>query len=57
MKKLDFIQKNIDITELSNFKTIAKTKYYFEINNEKDIENLKEVINFSRKENLKVLFI
>jgi hypothetical protein len=51
------IQKDIDISELSNFKTKALTKYYFEINNEADILKLKEVLDFSKKESIKVLFI
>jgi hypothetical protein len=37
---MDFLQKNTDITHLSNFKTPAKTKYYFEINKESDVELL-----------------
>jgi UDP-N-acetylmuramate dehydrogenase len=54
---LNILKQNIDITQLSNFKTKAFTKYYFEINSEKDILNLKEVLFFSKKENLKTLFI
>jgi len=51
------LQLNVDITNLSNFKTKAKTKYYFEINNILDIFILKDIIDFSKKNNLKILFV
>jgi len=51
------IKENIDITNLSNFKTKAKTKYYYEINNEQDLLNLKEVFKFAKDNTLKTLFI
>lgn len=51
------LQQNIDITHLSNFKTKAKTKYYFEINNQNDVLKIKEIIEFWKKNNLKILFI
>jgi UDP-N-acetylenolpyruvoylglucosamine reductase len=51
------IQENIDITYLSNFKTQAKAKYYFEINKESDIEKLKNVMSFSIENKLSLLFI
>lgn len=51
------LQKNIEITNLSNFKTKAFTKYYFEINTESDVLKLKEIFDFAEKENLKTLFI
>lgn len=54
---MDFLQKNKDITHLSNFKTKALAKYYFEINNEQDLNKLNEIINFIKKENLDLLFI
>ncbi len=57
MNKINFLQKDVDITELSNFKTIAKTRYYFEINTLEDVYKIKDIIEFSEKENLKVLFI
>ncbi|MBW7954715.1 UDP-N-acetylmuramate dehydrogenase [Candidatus Gracilibacteria bacterium] len=54
---LKSLQQNIEITNLSNFKTKAFTKYYFEINNENDILNLKEILEFAGKNTLKVLFV
>jgi len=53
----NILQKNIDITELSNFKTIATTRYFFEIKVLDDIDKLKQIIEFSKKEKLKILFI
>ena len=54
---MNLLQKNKDITNLSNFKTKAFSKYYFEINIEKDLGNLFEVICFANDNNLKTLFI
>ena len=51
------LQQNIDITGLSNFKTKAKTKYYYEINQIEDVFHLKDIINFSKENKLKLLFI
>ena len=51
------LQQNIDITYLSNFKTKAKTKYYFEINNLDDVLKLKEIHDFANSKNLKILFV
>jgi len=46
-----------DITELSNFKTKAFAKYYYEINNRQDVDNLFDIVQFAKKENLKILFV
>lgn len=54
---MDFLQKNTDISHLSNFKTKAFSKYYFEINKESDIELLGDIFDFAEKENVKTLFI
>jgi len=54
---LDYLIKNKEITNLSNFKTIAKTSYYFEINNRQDIDKLFDIYNFSVENHLKILFI
>lgn len=51
------LQKNIEITNLSNFKTKAFTKYYFEINTESDVLKLKEIFDLAKNEGLKTLFI
>lgn len=54
---LSNLQQNIEITNFSNFKTKAFTKYYFEINKYEDVLKLKEIIDFSKENNLKTLFI
>lgn len=54
---LEYLKRDIDISKLSNFKTRAKTRYYFEINNENDIWKLKDIVNFSLENNLKIVFV
>jgi len=54
---LDYLEKNKDITNLSNFKTKAFAKYYFELNNEKDLEKISSIYKFSLENNLKILFV
>jgi hypothetical protein len=54
---LDYLIKNKDITNLSNFKTQAKSKYYFEINNRQDIKKMSEIYSFSIESNIRILFI
>jgi UDP-N-acetylenolpyruvoylglucosamine reductase len=54
---MKILQKNRDITELSNFKTKAFAKYYFEINNMKDVDKLFDIVQFAKNEDLKVLFV
>jgi len=57
MMNLDYLIKDKDITELSNFKTQAKTKFYFEIRSRDDLDKLQEIYNFAKVNNLAVLFI
>ncbi|MDD3793270.1 MAG: UDP-N-acetylmuramate dehydrogenase [Candidatus Gracilibacteria bacterium] len=57
MKKLNYLKTDVDITNLSNFKTKAKTKFYYEINTENDLDNLKEIYQFCKTNNLDYLFI
>ncbi len=54
---MNYLQQNIDITELSNFKTKAIAKYYFEVHSRQDIYKIYEIVKFAKNENLKVLFI
>jgi UDP-N-acetylenolpyruvoylglucosamine reductase len=54
---LEYLQKNKEITKLSNFKTKAFTEFYFEIHNLDDVDKLKEIVNFADKQNLKILFV
>lgn len=46
------LQENIDITNLSSFRTKASTRYYFEINNENDVFYLKDLWRFCEDNNL-----
>jgi hypothetical protein len=54
---LDYLIKNKDITDLSNFKTKANTKFYFEVHNRQDIEKLSQIYTYSKINNYKILFI
>lgn len=49
---LGFIEEFKDIKELSNFKTEAKARYYFEIKSEKDLTKLQQVFDFIKEKNL-----
>ena len=55
--ELDFLQENVDVTNLSNFKTKAKSRYYFEINNLEDINKLKDINIFCKNNKVSLLFI
>jgi UDP-N-acetylenolpyruvoylglucosamine reductase len=54
---LEFLEKNKDITNLSNFKIKVKSKYYFEINNLEDLKKIKLIIKFAKQNKIKYLFI
>ena len=51
------LQENIDITNLSNFKTLAKAKYFYELKCEDCVKILPGIFDFALKNNLKVLFV
>jgi hypothetical protein len=54
---MKILQRNVDITNLSNFKLLATTSYYYEINNRQDVDNLKNIYDFSKEKKLEILFI
>jgi len=54
---LNFLQKDVDISHLSNFKTKAISKYYFEIAFESDIPKLTDIYDFASKNKLKVVIV
>ncbi len=54
---LDILQENINITHLSNYKTPATTRWYFELNTLQDIEFLSQIFDFVDKYNIPVLCI
>jgi len=54
---LDFLEKNKDITQYSNFKTPAIAQYFFEINNISQLDELKQVFDYITKNNVNYLVI
>ena len=54
---MKYLQKNIDITHLSNYKTPAKSRWYFEVQCEEDIKKLHEIVVWAKQEELKILWI
>lgn len=54
---MEYLQRNIDIAHLSNFKTPAVAEYYFEINTIDDLEKLPSIYRFSKEENKQFLCI
>lgn len=54
---LDFLEKNKDITHLSNFKTPAKAEYYFEINTINQLSQLKSVFKWVQQEKINYLIV
>lgn len=51
------LQENKEITELSNFKTKAFCRYFFEIKIKEDTEKLPELFSFIKEKNLKYLVV
>lgn len=54
---IDYLIIDKDITDLSNFKTKAKTKYYYEINNINDLNKLIDIYKFANNNNIKIIFV
>ena len=54
---LDFLEKNKDITQYSNFKTPAKAKYFYEISHIDQINQLKEIFAYIQKNKIPHLII
>jgi UDP-N-acetylmuramate dehydrogenase len=54
---LDFLERNKDITDLSNFKTPAKADYYFEIHTIDQLDQLKSVFKWIQEENINYLIV
>lgn len=54
---LNFLQTNIDITDLSNFKTKAEASYYFELHSRHDIDKLVDILDFAKRKSLPLLFV
>lgn len=54
---IDFLEKDKDISNLSNFNTPCKSKYYFEINKLEDLSKLSHIYKFAKDKNLSFLII
>lgn len=54
---MKYLEKNKDITQLSNFKTPAKVEYFYELKEEKEVEKIYEICKWAEENNLPVLFI
>lgn len=54
---LNILQKNVEITELSNFKTKCYTSYYYELTEISQIDELSKIYWYADNNKLEVLFI
>lgn len=54
---LDFLDTNVDISHLSNFKTKATAKYFFEIKNINDVEKLSDIWDFAKSQKIDILMV
>lgn len=53
----EILQRELDISHFSNFKTPAKAQYYFEIKNSYDIDKLHDIYMFAISAKLPLLFV
>ncbi|MCH2188633.1 UDP-N-acetylmuramate dehydrogenase [Candidatus Gracilibacteria bacterium] len=51
------LQENIDITHLSNYKTPAVARWYFELNHLEQVHELFDVVDFATQNHLPLLFV
>jgi hypothetical protein len=54
---IHMIEKNKDITLLSNYKTPARADYFYEIISETQLPELYEVLHYADQEQLKILWV
>jgi len=54
---MEYLQRKVNITQFSNFKTPASAEYYFEINTIDDLEKLPEIYAYTKENNLNFLCI
>ncbi len=54
---MKYLEKNKDITQLSNFRTPAVAEYFFELQEEREIDTLYKIIKWAKRENLPILFV
>jgi len=54
---MEYLQRSVDITNFSNFKTPAKAESYFEINTIDDLEKLPEIYQYAQKQDKQLLYV
>lgn len=54
---MDYLLNNIDISHLSNYKTPATARYYFEIGSYDDLDKLYEIVEWSKAHDMSILWI
>lgn len=54
---MDYLEKNKDITQLSNYKTPARAEYYYELKDERNIDKIYEIFIWAEKKWYPVLVI
>jgi hypothetical protein len=52
-----YLEKNVDITHYSNFKTQAFAEYFYELRSYQDCLKLKELKDYAETIGLKMLFV
>lgn len=51
------VEKNVDITDLSNYKTKAQTRYFFEMKTKDDMLSFIDICKYAKNINMPILFI
>lgn len=54
---MDYLSYNVDISWLSNYKTPAKARYYFELSDTEDIDKILEIVTWAKENNTKILWV
>lgn len=54
---MDFILENVDISELSNFKTKATARYFYEFNSIEKIDEVRQIIDNCRQKKIPYIFV
>lgn len=55
--KPEFLTENRDIQELSNYKTPAIARFYFEIHTSEDVDKIIDILVWAKNENIPYLFV
>lgn len=54
---MDILEKNKDITDLSNYKTPAQAWWFFEISTQDDVLMLSKMLEWTKQNNVQILWI